>query len=186
MGANSFQVLREVNAFDQWVSHSMADNADHEKFGSLLSCLPSQCGSNNDQCPKNIESVRDALNNHNWDDDWKEKKQKKKQRKKSQKDDDSQQSANSNDNEKDVTKMTETSFLQKSGGFGENQCFCCSNAGHHSSKCKCEDRPKNGWAVHKGTAQMHNGFGAIANNDNSQDDLINANNNNDNRNQNQN
>ena len=106
---------------------------------------------NNDQCPNNIESVTDVLNNHDWDNDWKEKKQKKKQRKKSQNDDKSQQSTDSNDNEKDVTKMTESNFLQKSGGFGENQCFCCGDTGHCSGKCKHEDRPKNEWAVHKGT-----------------------------------
>ena len=140
------------NAFDQWVSHSIVDNADHEKFCSLQSGSPSQCELNNDQCPKNIESVTDALNNHNWDDDWKEKKQKKKQRKKSQNDNKSQQNANSNNNEKGVAKTTESSFPQKSRGFGENQCFCCGNTGHHSDKCKCKNGLKNEWAVHKGTA----------------------------------
>ena len=45
------------NAFDQWVSHLMADNADHEKFGSLQSGLSNQCGLNKDQHPKNIDCV---------------------------------------------------------------------------------------------------------------------------------
>ena len=57
------------DAFDQWVSCLMVDNADHEKFGSLQHGLSSQCGSNNDQCPKNIESVTDVSNNHDWGDD---------------------------------------------------------------------------------------------------------------------
>ena len=52
------------NAFDQWVSCLMADNADHEKFGSLQSGLSSHCGLNDDQCLKNIESATDASNNH--------------------------------------------------------------------------------------------------------------------------
>ena len=119
-GNAALQKEMKDDAFDQWVSHSMADNTDHEKFGSLQSGSSSQCELNNDQCPKNIESVTDVLNNHDWGDDWKEKKQKKKQRKKSQNDNKSQQSANSSDNEKDVTKMTESSFLHKSEGFGGN------------------------------------------------------------------
>ena len=82
----------------------MADNANHEKFGSPQSGLSSQCRLSDNQCPKTIESVTNVLNNHGWDDGWKEKKQKKKQRNKSQKDNDSQQSANSNNNEKDVTR----------------------------------------------------------------------------------
>ena len=122
-GNTALQKDVKDSTFDQWVSHLMADNADHEKFGGLQSGSSSQCGLNNDQCPKNIESVADASNNCNWDNDWKEKKQKKKQRKKSQKDDNGQQNANSNNNEKDVAKMTESSFLQKSKGFDENQCF---------------------------------------------------------------
>ena len=98
----------------------MVDNADHKKFGSPQSGLSSQCGLSNGQCPKTIESVADVSTNHDWDDGWKEKKQKKKQKNKSQKDNDTQQNANSNNNEKDDVKMTESSFLQKSGGFGEN------------------------------------------------------------------
>ena len=86
--------------------------------------------------------------------------------------------------------MTESSFLQKSGGFGENQCFCCGNTGHHSGKCKFEDRPKNEWAVCKGTSQMHNMFGADVNNNNGQDDQVSVasanNNNNGSQNQNNN
>ena len=120
----------------------MADNTDHEKFGSLQSGSSSQCGLSDNQCLKTIESVTVALNNHNWDDGWKEKKQKKKQRNESQKDNNSQQNANSNNNEKDVAKTTESSFPQKSGGFGENQCLCCGNAWHCSGKCKCNDRPQ--------------------------------------------
>ena len=82
--------------------------------------------------------------------------------------------------------MTESSFLQKSGGFSENQCFCCGDTGHCSSKCKFKDRPKNKWAAHKGTAQMHNVFGMDVNNNDSQGDLVsiasNASDNNDNEN----
>ena len=81
----------------------------------------------------------------------KTKKQKRKSKNKSQKDN-TQQNTNSNNNEKDIAKMTEFIFLQKSGGFGENQCFCCGNTGHHSSKHKCEDGPKIKWAVCKGAA----------------------------------
>ena len=43
------------DAFNQWLSCLMVDNADHEKFGSLQSGSSSQCGLNNDQCPKNKE-----------------------------------------------------------------------------------------------------------------------------------
>ena len=70
-GNSTLQKETKDGTFDQWVSHSMADNADHEKFGSLQSGLLSQCGLNNDHCPKNIESDADVLNKHNQDDGWK-------------------------------------------------------------------------------------------------------------------
>ena len=79
-GDTALQKDVKDNAFDQWVSHSMADNANHKKFGSPQSGLSSQCGLSNHQCAKTIESVTDASNNHNWDSGWKEKKQKKKKK----------------------------------------------------------------------------------------------------------
>ena len=76
-GDSASQKDMKDNAFDQWVSHLMADNADHEKFGSSQSGLSSQCGLSDNQCPKTIESVADVPNNHSWDNSWKEKKKNK-------------------------------------------------------------------------------------------------------------
>ena len=82
-----------------------------------------------------------------------------------------QQKTNTNDNEQDMAKTTESSFLQKSGGFGENQCFCCGATGHFSNKFKHKDRAKNQWAVCKSKMQTHNGF-CTGVDDDSQDDLV--------------
>ena len=56
-------------------------NCDNHKCGSLKKNFQTQCALNNNQCPKKISAVSDALGSHQWDSAHEERKKKKKQQK---------------------------------------------------------------------------------------------------------
>ena len=61
-GNSALQKEMKDDTFDQWVSHSMADNTCHEKFGSLQSGSSSQCAlSTNIQRTLNLSWVHQTI-----------------------------------------------------------------------------------------------------------------------------
>ena len=115
------------------------ENADHEKYGSVLNTLNQQKSFGNDQFPKTIIEASEVLSDHNYE--------KNKARNNLHRQIKQEQIKDEN-NEDFVTPTL--SFAQI-----EVRCFCCGKKGHRSNQCKLRDTiPRDKWAIAKTKAQF--------------------------------
>jgi hypothetical protein len=114
------------------------ENADQDKYGSILNNLNSQKSLGNDQFPKTIVETNNVLSNHKIDIVVKQKKEQQHHPK-----------ANKNKENKEDEDSTPLSFAQMEG-----RCYCCGKPGHKSPDCRHKEKtPKDEWAINK--AQQH-------------------------------
>ena len=126
-------------AYDAFVSLLYLENANKNKYGSLLTGLSTQFSLGQDQYPKDLIGANNVLSNHKFDTAYYE--YKKKQKDKSQ----VQQNRPANPNRQNDDQVSELSFAQM-----EKRCFCCGKVGHTSDKCnKRNSTPKAEWAMNK-------------------------------------
>ena len=129
-------------AQEQFFGFIFMENADQNKYGSLLRNLNSQKSLGNDQYPKTIADACEVLSNHKFDNF--NKTNKKKEHKGS-----GNQNQNQNNSKGDDDSVV-LSFAQLEG-----KCYCCGKAGHKSPDCnKKEKIPKNEWAINKSQQQF--------------------------------
>jgi hypothetical protein len=113
------------------------ENADQDKYGSILNNLNSQKSLGNDQYPRTIVKTNNVLSNHKFDIN-KGKKQEQKHHNKSKPKED-----------KDDEEVTPLSFAQMEG-----KCYCCGKPGHKSPDCRSKEKiPREEWAINK--SQQH-------------------------------
>jgi hypothetical protein len=98
------------------------ENADKDKYGSILNNLNSQKSLGNDQYPRTIVETNNVLSNHKFDIN-KGKKQEQKHHKRKPKED------------KDEEEVTPLSFAQMEG-----KCYCCRKPGHKSPDCRSKEK----------------------------------------------
>jgi hypothetical protein len=132
-------------ASDRLFAYLYLENADQDKYGSILKNLNSQKSLGNDQYPKSIVETNNVLSNHAHDVN---NKTNKKQEQNHQK-----QIQNNNKN-KEPKEDEEPSIPQLSFAQMEGRCYCCGKAGHKSPDCRYKDKTKkDDWAINK--SQQH-------------------------------
>ncbi|KAL7578529.1 hypothetical protein ACA910_011590 [Epithemia clementina (nom. ined.)] len=113
--------------FEQFLTYVYIDNADKNKYGSLLSGLATQHSLGNNQYPTEIVEATNVLSNHRFD-----KSPQKKQN-------ENKQDSNTKDRKegKDGQEPLMMSFAQMEG-----KCYCCGKAGHKSPECQYKNKAK--------------------------------------------
>jgi hypothetical protein len=128
-------------AQEQFLAFLFLENADQNKYGSLLTNLNSQKSLGNDQYPKTIVDACEVLSNHKFDNANRANKK----REQKGKGDGNQKHANAKEDESVVL-----SFAQLEG-----KCYCCGKPGHKSPVCNKKDKiPKDEWAINKSQQQF--------------------------------
>ncbi|KAL7556597.1 hypothetical protein ACA910_003488 [Epithemia clementina (nom. ined.)] len=132
-------------SFERFMTYVYIDNADKNKYGSLLSGLATQHSLGNNQYPTEIVEATNVLSNHRFD-----KTPQKKQN-------ENKQDSNRKDKKEgqDGQEPLVMSFAQMEG-----KCYCCGKAGHKSPECRYKDKAKEEWAINKAKReQSHNQTG---------------------------
>jgi hypothetical protein len=115
------------------------ENADQDKYGTILNNLNSQKSLGNDQFPRTIVETNNVLSNHKFD----------VIKKKQENQNTHHLRANPHKNKEKDKQSTPLSFAQMEG-----RCYCCGKPGHKSPDCRSKDKtPKDEWAINK--AQQH-------------------------------
>jgi hypothetical protein len=136
------------NASEQLFTFLYLENADQDKYGSLLKGLNSQKSLGHDQYPRMVTEANNVLSNHRFDatkpntkpQGSSNLKYKSKQGKKSKED----------------NEVPTLSFAQMEG-----KCYCCGKPGHRSPDCRQKDKiPKDEWVINK--SQSHAAANATA------------------------
>ncbi|KAL7564327.1 hypothetical protein ACA910_007179 [Epithemia clementina (nom. ined.)] len=131
--------------FERFMAHVYIDNADKNKYGSLLTCLATQHSLGNNKYPTEIMEATNVWSNHRFD--------KTPQKRTS----DTKQDPSKKDKkeEKNGQEPLVMSFAQMEG-----KCYCCGKAGHKSPECRFKDKAKEEWAIKKAKKeQSHNQTG---------------------------
>ena len=123
-------------ACEQMFAFIYLENADQDKYGSILKNLNSQKSLGNDQYPKTIVEANNVMSNHKFDNAKSNNQQEKKK----------QTDRNQNKDKKEEEEEPITfSFMQMEG-----KCYCCGKQGHKSPDCQQKDKiPKEEWAINK-------------------------------------
>jgi hypothetical protein len=130
-------------SFSSWTTYVYLKNCDGNKYGSLKRSLQSQYALGNNQYPKTVSKMTDALTNHQWDDKYKAAENKKKEN-------NNTGGKNSNDTSQDGKLLAQTVTPPVEKDTSNITCFCCGEKGHYSSICeKREEIPKDKWFVIK-------------------------------------
>jgi hypothetical protein len=121
-------------ASEQLFAFLYMENADQDKYGSLLQGLSSQKSLGHDQYPKTLSEANSVLSNHKFDEKSKNRQHERTQRARPKGDDE-----NSND------EAPVLSFAQMEG-----KCYCCGKKGHKSPECYHKEKiPREEWAINK-------------------------------------
>jgi hypothetical protein len=140
--ATKVEVLTK-QAQEQFLAFLFLENADQNKYGTLMRNLNSQKSLGNDQYPKTVVDACEVLSNHKSDNA--NKINKKKEHK--AKGDGNQKNDSSNTKEDDSAVL---SFAQLEG-----KCYCCGKPGHKLPDCNKKDKiPKPEWAINKSQQQF--------------------------------
>ena len=109
------------------------DNADENKYESILKNLNQQFLLGNNQYPKTITEANSVLNNHIFDNIYI------KNRNNHKVNNIKKKETNNNNNEEPLS----PTFTQIEG-----RCYCCGKSGHKSPQCKFKDtKPKSKWFI---------------------------------------
>jgi hypothetical protein len=139
------------NALEQLFAFLSLENADQDKYGSLLKGLNSQKSLGHDQYPRLVTEANNVLSNHCFD---LSKPKAKPQGSSNPKFKNKQGEKGQEDNE-----MPTLSFAQMEG-----KCYCCGKPGHRSPDCRQKDKiPKDEWVINK--SQLHATANAAAGGD---------------------
>jgi hypothetical protein len=117
----------EAKAFENFLAWIFLENADRNKYGTIVNGLATQYSLNNDQYPKTLLEVHNVLSNHRME--------KKPEAVK-------KNATGSDEKNEEEPKL---SFAQLEDG----KCFCCGKAGHKSPQCRHKSRPKDAWVINK-------------------------------------
>ncbi|KAL7564336.1 hypothetical protein ACA910_007188 [Epithemia clementina (nom. ined.)] len=127
--------------FERFITYVYIDNADKNKYGSLLTGLATQHSLGNNQYPIEIVEATNVLSNHRFD-----------KKSNAMKQDPSKKDKKEENNGQEPLVM---SFAQMEG-----KCYCCGKAGHKSPECRFKDKAKEEWAINKAKReQSHNQSG---------------------------
>ena len=112
--------------FRRFVAFLFLDNADKNKYGSLITQLSMQQSLGNNQYPKSVTEATNVLSNHRFDTIPSKINSKKKP------------TTDDTSSNKDKEESPSLSFAQLEG-----KCFCCGKPGHRSTTCKQKNtKPK--------------------------------------------
>lgn len=121
-------------------------NADQNKYGTVLKGLESQYSLGVDQYPKTMVAAIQVLSDHTFDPAYAEAKRKRKDKEKAA------QEKHKKDDEELPSASPDMTFAQLEGS-----CYCCGKKGHKSPQCKQKDKiPKEKWAINKTTQTAFN------------------------------
>jgi hypothetical protein len=127
------------NASESLFAYLYLENADQDKYGTILNDLNSQKSLGNDQFPRTIVETNNVLSNHKFD----------VIKKKQENQITHHPRANPHKNKEKDEESTPLPFAQMEG-----RCYCCGRPGHKSPDCRDKDKtPRDEWAIHK--AQQH-------------------------------
>ncbi len=133
----------------EFLAHMYLHNADHTKYGTLLTLLGTQYSLGNDQYPKTLTEATAVLSTHEFDPTYKANNNKKSDTTKGT-------NTNGDSSKTDKAKGDEVnlSFAQMEG-----KCYCCGKTGHKSPQCRHKDsKPKDQWAINKAKATEGTSF----------------------------
>ena len=126
--------MRKI-ASEKLFAYTYLENADQEKYGSILKNLLSQKSLGNDQYPQTIVEANNVLSNHTFDNPRKK--------------NNNQKNKNKDEDTKEDDNAPTLTFVQMEG-----KCYCCGKPGHYSNKCRKKDSlSREEWAINK--AQKH-------------------------------
>ncbi|KAL7574114.1 hypothetical protein ACA910_014803 [Epithemia clementina (nom. ined.)] len=131
--------------FERFMMYVYIDNADKNKYGSLLTGLATQHSLGNNQYPIEIVEATSVSSNHRFD------------KIPQKKHNENKQDSNTKDKKegRDGQEPLVMSFAQMEG-----KCYCCGKAGHKSPDCRHKDKAKEEWAINKAKReQLHNQTG---------------------------
>jgi hypothetical protein len=114
----------EKESFQQLMAYLYMENADQDKYGSILVGLNTQKTLKNDQYPKTVTDANNVLSCHRFDANYKKQKPKKDYDKRPKPDDKGAKGDES----------PNLSFAQLEG-----KCYCCGEANHKSPECDKRD-----------------------------------------------
>jgi len=135
---NTSKIVTATAGCEMAFATLLLQNADKNKYGSLLKDLNKQFSLGHNQFPKTISAAVDVLSQHPFDQKFHDNKRKQKENK-----------------TKDDPSPSETSFNQNRV---EVTCDCCGKKGHHSNKCFKKNKiPKNEWFINKKVNALQDG-----------------------------
>jgi hypothetical protein len=127
------------NASESLFAYLYLENADQDKYGTILNNLNSQKSLGNDQFPRTIVETNNVFSNHKFD----------VVKKKQENQNTHHPRANPHKNKEKDKESTPLPFAQMEG-----RCYCCGRPEHKSPDCRNTDKtPRDEWAIHK--AQQH-------------------------------
>jgi hypothetical protein len=114
------------------------ENADQNKYATVLKGLMDQFSLDQDQYPKTINHATSVLSNNKFDENYFELKKKNQE----QKNKEDKKLKEDQESPKDPPK--EINFVQLDGA-----CYCCSKKGHRSLKCPDRGKDNKEWEINK-------------------------------------
>jgi hypothetical protein len=123
------------HASENLFAYLYLENADQDKYGTILNNLNSQTSLGNDQFLRTIVKTNNVLSNHKFD----------VIKKKQENQNPHHPRANPHKSKEKDEESTPLSFAQMEG-----RCYCCGKPGHKSPNCRSKDRtPKDEWVINK-------------------------------------
>jgi hypothetical protein len=127
------------HALESLFAYLYLEDADQDKYGTILNNLNSQNSLGNDQFLRTIVETNKVLSNHKFD----------VVKKKQENHNTHHPRANPHKNKEKEEESTPLLFAQMKG-----RCYCCGRPGHKSPDCRNKDKtPRDEWAIHM--AQQH-------------------------------
>ena len=130
----SAQTELKKNSNETFMACVFLRNSDSLKCGSLKKNFQTQCTLNDNEYPRKIATMSDALGNHQWDLTHEEQQKKRADQRK--------ESQQNNHNDKQEQENQSSAQLAQTNVI----CYCCGEKGHCASECKMRDQiTKNDW-----------------------------------------
>ena len=138
------QEAMKKNAWECRMAYTFLINSDQSKYGSRVSELRTQYSLTNDQYPKTVKKVLDALSNHPFDAAYKNRQRRQNPKNDTERTDRSRSRPPQND---DDDGSTATSFAQRPADW---RCYCCGKRDCEPRTCpKRDSTPPDQWYVRR-------------------------------------